>query len=99
VWQKVAIVLLACGRPSSSSNSTGYPQGIASGTEHILTDDKMTYISLDERLLAQLNGFHNAYADLARLKGSDLDAAGDDATKMALELLTSRAERPCMLIS
>ena len=52
-------------------------------------------ISLDERLLAQLDALHNAYADLARLNGGDLDAAGDDTISMALELLTpgARAER------
>ena len=45
-------------------------------------------ISLNERLLAKLDALHNAYADLARRNGGDLDAAGDDAIKMALELLT-----------
>ena len=49
-------------------------------------------ISLDERLLGQLNALHNAYADLAKLNGGDLDAAGDDAIKMALKLLTSGAD-------
>ena len=34
-----------------------------------------------------LDALHNAYADLARLNGGELDAAGDDAMKMALELL------------
>ena len=49
-------------------------------------------ISLDERLLAQLDALHNAYADLARLEGGDLDAASDDAITMALELLTPGAD-------
>ena len=49
-------------------------------------------ISLDERLLAQLDALHNAYADLARLEGGDLDAAGDHAITMALELLTPGAD-------
>ena len=44
-------------------------------------------ISLNERLLSMLDALHNAYADLARLNGGELDAAGDDAMKMALELL------------
>ena len=48
-------------------------------------------ISPDERLLAQLDALHNAYADLAKLNGGDVDAAGDDASKMALELLTPGA--------
>ena len=45
-------------------------------------------ISLDDRLLAKLDALHNAYADQARLNGGDLDAAGDDAITMAIELLT-----------
>ena len=53
-----------------------------------LMSNRSITISLDERLLAQLDALHNAYADLAGPKGGDLDAAGDDAIKMALELLT-----------
>ena len=52
-----------------------------------LMSNRSISISLDERLLAQLDALHNAYADLARLEGGDLDAAGDDAITMALELL------------
>jgi hypothetical protein len=48
-------------------------------------------VSLDVQLLAQLEALHDAYADLARLNGGDVDAAGDDAIKMALELLTPGA--------
>ena len=53
-----------------------------------LMSNRSISISLDERLLAQLDALHNAYADLARLNGGDLDAAGDDTISMALELLT-----------
>ena len=57
-----------------------------------LMSNRSISISLDGRLLAQLDALHNAYADLARLNGGDLDAAGDDAIKMALKLLTSGAD-------
>ena len=50
-----------------------------------LMSNRSISIELDERLLAQLDALYNAYADLARLEGGDLDAAGDDAIKMALE--------------
>jgi hypothetical protein len=65
---------------------------MASATEHNLTADKMTYIWPDERLLAQLETLHNAYTNLARLNGGDLDIAGDDAITMALGLLTPGAD-------
>ena len=57
-----------------------------------LMSNQSISISLDERLLGQLDALHNAYADLANLNGGDLDAAGDDAIKMALKLLTSGAD-------
>ena len=57
-----------------------------------LMSNQSISISLDERLLAQLDALHNAYADLANLNGGDLDAAGDDAIKMALKLLISGAD-------
>ena len=57
-----------------------------------LMSNQSISISLDERLLAQLDALHNAYADLAKLNGGDVDAAGDDASKMALELLTPGAD-------
>ena len=57
-----------------------------------LMSNQSISISLDERLLAQLDALHNAYADLAKLNGGDVDAAGDDAIKMALKLLTSGAD-------
>ena len=57
-----------------------------------LMSNRSISISLDERLLAQLDALHNAYADLAKLNGGDVDAAGDDASKMALELLTPGAD-------
>ena len=34
-----------------------------------LMSNRSISISLDERLLAQLDALHNAYADLARLNG------------------------------
>ena len=52
-----------------------------------IVSDRSISISLDERLLAQRDGLQNAYVDLARLNGGDVDGAGDDAIKMALELL------------
>jgi len=57
-----------------------------------LMSNQSISISLDERLLGQLDALHNAYADLANLNGGDLDAAGDDAIKMALKLLISGAD-------
>ena len=57
-----------------------------------LMSNRSISISLDERLLAQLDALHNAYADLARLEGGDLDAASDDGITMALELLTPGAD-------
>ena len=57
-----------------------------------LMSNRSISIELDERLLAQLDALYNAYADLAKLNGGDLDAAGDDAIKMALELLTPGAD-------
>ena len=57
-----------------------------------LMSNRSISISLDERLLAQRDRLHNAYADLAKLKGGDLDPAGDDAITMALELLTPGAD-------
>ena len=57
-----------------------------------LMSNQSISISLDERLLGQLDALHNAYADLAKLNGGDVDAAGDDAIKMALKLLTSGAD-------
>ena len=57
-----------------------------------LMSNRSISISLDERLLGQIDALHNAYADLAKLNGGDLDAAGDDAITMALELLTSGAD-------
>lgn len=57
-----------------------------------IVSDRSISISLDERLLAQRDALQNAYADLARLNGDDVDGAGDDAIKMALELLTPGAD-------
>ena len=57
-----------------------------------LMSNQSISISLDELLLGQLDALHNAYADLANLNGGDLDAAGDDAIKMALKLLISGAD-------
>ncbi len=40
-------------------------------------------ISLDERLLTQPDALQIAYADLAKVEGGDLNAAGEDAITMA----------------
>ena len=55
-----------------------------------IVSDRSISISLDERLLTQLDA--QGPADLARLNRDDVDGAGDDAIKMALELLTPGAD-------
>ena len=40
----------------------------------------------------RVDSLHIAYADLAKLEGGDLNAAGEDAITMALELLTPGAD-------